>query len=202
MILNGRQLLAMGSAVPYRSSMEASTNPERTAAMVAALMLRFAQKKIPRLGADHPNRIYAPRAETFLIAPDGLRLTFDDLVDWLVELPKPAMVQPSYMRGHIGVWPATNAKQVEFDLRNQVNVVREIREQHSLSDDQSVLLDTGDDSLVFPLSHLEVWARSFLILVGWDLSLAEASDYVAQMFLVAPGHESPGWETHPSTDEA
>ena len=182
--------------------MEASPNPERTAAMVAALMLRFAQKKIPPVGADHPNRIYAPWDETFVVAPDGLRFTFDDLVDWLVELPKPAMVQPAYMRGAIGVWPATNAKQVEHGLRNQVNAVREFREQHGLSNDQSVLLDTGDDSLVFPLSHLEVWAGSFLILVGWNIRPAKASDHVAQMLLIAPGHESPGWETHPPTDDA
>ncbi len=181
---------------------ETPIKAERTAAMIASLMLRFAQQKIPPVGPDRPGLSYRPHDGTFYVAPDGLRFTFDELVDWLVELPKPAMVQPAYTRGAIGVWPAVNTKKTEHELRNQIAGLREFREQHGLSDTQSVLLDTSDDSLVFPLSHLEVWAGSFLIHVGWSIKPAEASDYVAQMLLIAPGHQSPGWETHPPTDDA
>ena len=134
------------------------------------------------------------------VAPDGpLRLTFDDLVDWLVEVPKPVMVVPSCMQYHISVWPAVNTKHSEHTRQNQLNAIREDRDKHGWAERDSVLLDTGDDSLVFPVSHWEVWAGSFMVLVGWNMKPVEASDHVAQMLLIGPGHQSPGWETHPPT---
>ncbi len=174
---------------------ETPQEPERTAALIATMMLRFSQDDIPSLGADHPDLMFKLGDEAFFIVPDGLRLTLDDLVPWLMTLDKPVVAAPLKVRGHVGVWPGASTKLVRHNVQNQQAGLAEFLEAHPQLQEPTVLLDTGHDSLIFPFAHLREWARTYQVLVGWNV--AQATDGVgaeAQMLLITPpGRRSPGW---------
>jgi len=99
----------------------------------------------------------------------------------------------TYIRGMIAAWPAVTGSQVRHDLTNQQNVVAEFQEAHHLSDTTMIVLDTGAETVPFPLAHLKVWAAYYVTSVGWDV-LPPQDSFTARLVLMAPGRRlSPGW---------
>ncbi len=163
------------------------SDPSHTAALIAAMMLRFTQQDIKGLGTD-------PSGETsYLMLPDGPRVRDPDLVDWLQRAPKPLFAVPTYIRGMIAAWPAVTSSQITHDLANQQNAVAEFQEAHDLSDTAMIMFDTGTETVAFPLAHLKVWAANYVTSVGWDV-LPPQDSATARLVLIAPGRRlSPGW---------
>jgi hypothetical protein len=93
--------------------------PERTAALIATMMLRFFQDDIPSLGQQHPDLMLKLGDQAFQIVPDGLRLSVDDLVSWPVMLDKPVVTAPLHEKGAIGVWPGASSELAKHNVQNQ-----------------------------------------------------------------------------------
>jgi hypothetical protein len=162
------------------------STPERTAALITAMMLRFAQEGLKTMGTD-------PLRGASQILPDGLQLTDPELLDWLEQAPKPLFVIPTYMRGMMAAWPGVSSPRATHNVKNQQLGIAERQQGHQLSDSTVVLFETGAETLSFPLSHLKVWAANYVAPVGWNLAPPQYGE-PARVNLIAPGRRmSPGW---------
>jgi len=177
---------------------DAPSTPERTAALIAAMMLRFAEQDI-EVTVTPPAGV-----PPYVILPDGPRLRDSDLVDWLERAPKPLFAVPTYIRRMIAAWPAFSGSQLTHDLANQQSILMEFQQAQQLADSATIQLDTGIETVAFPLSHLKAWAASYVASVGWNLKPPQ-DGVAAQVLLITPGRRhSPGWESgdHPQTRRA
>jgi len=163
------------------------SDPSRTAALIAAMMLRFTQQDIKRLGTDAPGEL------SYVILPDGERVRDRDLIDWLERAPKPLFAVPIYIRGTIAAWPAVTSSQIRHDLANQGNAIAEFQQAHQLSETATIVLDTGRETVSFPLSHFKVWAANYVTSVGWDVRPPQDGAPARLVLMVPEGSRSPGW---------
>lgn len=153
------------------------------------MMLRFAQEDIKVMGTLPPGTV----ADTSFILPDGPQLTDAELLDWLEQAPKPLFVIPTFMRGMIAAWPGFASPRTTHNVKNQQQGIVEMQQAHHMSDDTTVLFDTGTETVSFPLSYLKVWAANYAAPVGWNLAPPQQGD-PARVNLIAPGRRtSPGW---------
>ncbi|MGH7612679.1 MAG: hypothetical protein ACREMW_01375 [Gemmatimonadales bacterium] len=161
------------------------TDPSRTAALIAAVMLRFAQQDSKGVITD------ASGGTTYLILPDGPRFRDGDLIDWLERAPKPLFAVPAYIRGMIAAWPAVAGSQIRHDLANQQNVIAEFQATHHLSETTVIMLKTGTETVSFPLSHLKVWAANYVASVGWNVRPPQDGAPTRLMLIIPGGRRSP-----------
>jgi hypothetical protein len=162
------------------------STPERTAAVIAAMMLRFAMEDIKSFGALGSDTAY-------VILPDGLRLKDGDLVDWLERASKPLFAVPTFAHGMIAAWPNVATPHMKHTLANQEKIVAAFRREHDLSESTTLCFDTGIEVVSFPLSHLEVWAADYVTSLGWILEPPHDGT-PARIMVIAPGRRgSPGW---------
>jgi hypothetical protein len=95
----------------------------------------------------------------------------------------------------IAAWPAFSGAQLTHDLVNQQNAISSFQQEEQLADSATMTLDTGTETLSFPLSHLKAWATNYLTSVGWNLKPPK-DDAPAQLLLIIPGRSrSPSWGT-------
>jgi hypothetical protein len=174
------------------------STPERTAALMAAMMLRFAEQDI---GVTLTPPAGVP---PYVILPDGPRLKDSDLVDWLERAPKPLFAVPTYIRRMIAAWPAFSSSQLTHDLANQQGILLEFQQAQQLAESATIQLDTAIETVTFPLSHLKAWAASYVASVGWSLKPPH-DGVAAQVLLITPGRRhSPGGDSgdHPQAGGA
>ncbi|MEX0690445.1 MAG: hypothetical protein WD934_08910 [Gemmatimonadales bacterium] len=161
--------------------------PDRTAALIAAMMLRFAEQDIAATLTPHEG------VPPYVVLPDGPRLGEVDLVDWLERAPKPLFAVPTYIRRMIAAWPAFSGAQLTHDLANQQGILAEFQRTNQLTESETIQLDTGIESVSFPLSHLKVWAATYVASIGWTLKPPH-DGRAAQVILTIPGRRySPEW---------
>ena len=170
----------VGQAADAVTKHATPSDPSRTAALIAAMMLRFAQQDIRAFGME------ASTEQSYIILPDGPRLTNRNLIDWLENAPKPLLAVPTYIRGMIAAWPAVTSSQIRHDLVNQQNIIAEFQETNELSDETVIALDAGTETVSFPLAHLKVWAANYVASAPWNIQAPQDS-VPPRLVLIAPG---------------
>ncbi len=172
-----------------------SIDPSRSAALITTMMLRFPQDAIPPIGTEPPTERGEPGATALVLMPEARRLVEDEIVDWFQNSIKPVVATPTYTRGSIAVWSGVTTPSIQHELENQGQALAEYQREYGLDEDSPVLLDTGVEAAVFPFSHLQEWARTYGVAIGWRLRRSGAGAAAeVQLALMAPGRKpSPGW---------
>jgi len=148
------------------------------AAELAAAMLRFLEPlaHLARFRSSKPAPIVG--VDAYVFSPSPRLIPRDQVAGYLAALPSPAVLAPTTTRGVIALTmlhelSGERRTAMQHQLDNQLAALEAFA--HAPADDR-VLLEFDDESHVFTLGAVRVWAERFSVLVGWNMrSSDEAS---------------------------
>ena len=144
----------------------------REAAEIAAAMLRF-QEPLAHLVSKHtPEGMPIIGVDSYSFVPSPRPIPRTDVATYLTTLPSPAFLTPTTMRGTVAVLllhelGGQRRTAMEHELQNQTAILSQCARG---SDSDRVLLEFDDESYVFSLAALRLWAQRYLVLVGWSVA--------------------------------
>lgn len=153
-----------------------------TAALVVA-MTRFAQSTAAsREAPSSPRR--------WKLVPDSRSLSYHELLDALAALPKPVCIAPAVNPGVLAVWSVedvhpTQRAHLEWELQNQITVLREHYIPHDVPDAAAVHLELPDDTLELTVGDVRALAAGYLNMgCGWRVAPPTAAGGPHRMTLL------------------
>lgn len=114
--------------------------------------------------------------DAYSFTPSWQLIPRADIVPFLVSLPSPALLAPTTTRGVVALTLLDELRGErrqwgEKVLANFSGGLDHFVRQFGLTEDSDVLLEIDEDSEVYSLAAVRVWAQQFAVLqVGWTLS--------------------------------
>lgn len=141
------------------------------AAQLAAAMLRF-QEPLAHLMSKHTTEgMPVVGVDSYAFVPSPKMVPRNRVVAYLATLPSPAMLAPTTVRGVVSLillqeLTGERRAAMQHELDNQRSI---LAESVSGSDSDRVLLEFDEESHLFSLGAVRLWAQRFGILVGWSM---------------------------------
>jgi hypothetical protein len=141
------------------------------AAEIAAAMLRFQEPLAHLMSTSTPEGQPVVGVDSYAFYPSPRRVMRDQVATHLAALPSPAFLAPTTARGMVTVilleeLTGERRAVLQRELDNQITGVSELAPG---SDTDRVLLEFDDESHLFSLAAVRLWARRYGILVGWNI---------------------------------
>lgn len=141
------------------------------AAQLAAAMLRF-QEPLAHLRSAHtPNGMPVVGVDAYAFVPSPRMVPRDRVAQHLAALPSPAILAPTTVRGMVSLillqeLTGERRAAMQHELDNQSAALTEYA---SATDTERVLLEFDEESHLFSLGAVRLWAQRYGILVGWNM---------------------------------
>lgn len=141
------------------------------AAELAAAVLRFQEPLAHLLSKHTPAGMPIIGVDTYVFAPSPRNVPRDQVAEYLVALPSPAMLAPTTVRGMISLvlLHELSGERRAFLQHELDNHSAALATHASAPDDDRVLLEFDDESHLFSLGAVRLWAQRYGILVGWNM---------------------------------
>jgi hypothetical protein len=141
------------------------------AAQLAAAMLRFQEPLAHVMSAHTPEGMPVVGVDAYAFLPSSRRVPRDQVAQYLAALPDPAMLAPTTIRGIVGLillqeLTGERRTAMQHALDNQAAALTEYA---SAADTERVLLEFDEESHLFSLGAVRLWAQRFGVLVGWNM---------------------------------
>ncbi|MGE0353448.1 MAG: hypothetical protein AB7Q69_09425 [Gemmatimonadales bacterium] len=141
------------------------------AAEIAAAMLRFQEPLAHVPGTHTPAGMPAVGVDAYAFVPSSRPVSRNRLAEHLAALPSPAFLAPTTARGVVGLvllheLGEERRAAMQRQLDNHAAVLAELAPG---SGSDRVLLEFDEESHVFSLAAVRLWARRFVVLVGWNI---------------------------------
>ena len=152
----------------------ASEHLRQEAARIAFALIRFDE-----VLAYPPTHHTAPGepvvgTDAYVFMPSGQAVPRQQVEDFLVSLPSPALLSPTLTRGMVALTlvhelGGDRRRWAEKTLSNFTNGFDELSAQLHLSADSRILLEFDSESHVLSHPGVRLWTHQFAVQVGWVL---------------------------------
>lgn len=151
----------------------ATANEDRNleSAEIAAAMLRFQEPLANPMGTSIPPGMPIVGVDSYAFLPSPRPVMRDKMAAHLAALSSPALIAPTTARGIVSLillqeLAGERRSAMQRELDNQSSMLSELAPG---PDTDRVLLEFDEESHVFALGALRLWARRYGILVGWNI---------------------------------
>ena len=141
------------------------------AAEIAAAILRFQEPLAHLMSSETPEGLPVVGVDAYVFLPAPQRIPRDQVPSYLTTLPCPAFLAATTTRGFIAVnlldeLSGDRRGAMQHDLANQSTG---LADSAPGPDSDRVLLEFDDETHLFPLAAVRLWARLYPVFVGWNV---------------------------------
>lgn len=169
------------------------------AARLAFALIRFEGAAAHPMQGSTPPGSLCVGTEAYVFQPSWRVVPRDEVEAFLVELPSPALLAPTTIRGIIAltlVHELSGERRggAEKTLSNFATALEKTRGRLALEPSSRILVEFDEESHVFSFAGVREWSQQLAVHVGWNISPLEGDEHAAacMKLMRSDGRRFPG----------